>query len=363
MARNKRKNIKDKSKFKALRSAAKKRWRNKRAEAKRLKHAVEQAVEHAAVSPESEKSSIAVGENEEPNPAAALIQPVEPLISRPQGQPEQGRVRMDGAAVPEKFANVKADGERIKQINPTEIVRANKFLGSGTFGTCHLAHYRGIVVAVKEFKSRRSRPDKEVKGDVLHEARMISYLGDHRGLPLLFGVVTKSTPFCLVTQFHGDKTQSLTLYKAMKRLKLDKPHWLCILRGAIEALSHDHSKDILHNDLKSNNILLEKRGEDFNPVIIDFGKARFISNPKARMSLSASAQEQYRHSYPHIAPEIVRGEGRQSVQSDVFSVGRIALAILNLLPTATALSLKAAKQAILDNPAKRPSLEELLLHC
>ena len=40
-----------------------------------------------------------------------------------------------------------------------------------------------------------------------------------------------------------------------------------------------HSKDSLHNDLKSNNVLLEKRGEDFNPAIIDFGKARFISNP------------------------------------------------------------------------------------
>ena len=35
--------------------------------------------------------------------------------------------------------------------------------------------------------------------------------------------------------------------------------------------------------------------------------------------------------------------------SDVFSVGRIALAILDLLPIATALSLKAAKQAIVDN--------------
>lgn len=355
MARNKRKNMKDKSKFKALRIEAKKRWRNKRAEAKRLKHAVEQAA--------SEKSPVAVGEAGEPNPAAALIQPDKPSISRPLEQREQVQVRMDGAAGPEKFANVKADGERVKQINPTEIVSANKFLGSGTFGTCHLAHYRGIFVAVKEFKSRRSSPDKEVKCEVLNEARMINHLGDHRGLPLLFGVITKSKPFRLVTQFHGDKIQSLTLYKAMKRLELDKPCWLRILRGIIEALSHVHSKDILHNDLKSNNVLLEKRGKDCNPVIIDFGKARFISNPKALMSLSASAQELYWHSYPHIAPEIVRGEGRQSVQSDVFSVGRIALAILSLLPTATALSLKAAKQAILDNPAKRPSLEELLLHC
>ena len=54
MARNKRKkNMKDKSKFKALRIEAKKQWRNKRAKAKRLK----QAVEHAVVSPQAKKKS------------------------------------------------------------------------------------------------------------------------------------------------------------------------------------------------------------------------------------------------------------------------------------------------------------------
>ena len=130
MARNKRKNIKDKNKFKGLRSAAKKRWRNKRAETKRLKRAVEraveqtvkqaveQAVEHAAVSPESEKSFITVSENKEPNPAPALIQPVEPLVTHPLGQPEQVQVQMDGVAVREKFANMKADSGSNKLIPP-----------------------------------------------------------------------------------------------------------------------------------------------------------------------------------------------------------------------------------------------------
>lgn len=65
MARNKRKNIKDKSKLKALRIEAKKWWRNKKAAAKRLKHTFEQAM--------SEKSPVAVGEAGETNPAAALI--------------------------------------------------------------------------------------------------------------------------------------------------------------------------------------------------------------------------------------------------------------------------------------------------
>ena len=130
-------------------------------------------------------------------------------------------------------------------------------------------------------------------------------------------------------------------------------------KNILEALSHCHKVGVLHNDIKSNNILLEKREQHWNPVVIDVGKARFISNPKPLISLSAYAQEKYRKRYPHIATEIVRGTSQQTVASDVFSVGKIALKVLDLLPTATANSLRVAKRATFDYPSKRPSLEEL----
>lgn len=81
---------------------------------------------------------------------------------------------------------------------------------------------------------------------------------------------------------------------------------------------------------------------------------RFVTNPKPLMSMPSSEQEKYRHSYPHM---------QQSVASDVFSLGSTAMDILNLLPTATALSLNAAKKAICDDPANHPSLNELFLLC
>ena len=93
-------------------------------------------------------------------------------------------------------------------------------------------------------------------------------------------------------------------------------------------------------------------------MIIDFGKARFISKPKTIMS--SSAQERYRKLYSHIPTEIVQGTGQQSVVSDVLSLGRMALSILELLPTATDHSLHSAKRATSDDPAKRPSLKEML---
>ena len=100
-----------------------------------------------------------------------------------------------------------------------------------------------------------------------------------------------------------------------------------------------HDRHILHNDLKSNNVLLEKQKElHWNPVIIDFRKARFITDPKPLMSLTASSQKSYKRRYLHNAPEIVAGSGRQSVSSDVFSLRKIVLDILDLLPTAKLLN-------------------------
>ena len=82
----------------------------------------------------------------------------------------------------------------MKEIDPSELVRSEKSLRQGTFGMCYLAHYRGILVAVKEFKLQKSCSPTQMKREVIHEAKMICHLSDHHGLPLLFGSVTKSVP-------------------------------------------------------------------------------------------------------------------------------------------------------------------------
>ena len=194
---------------------------------------------------------------------------------------------------------------------------------------------------------------------------MIKHLKDHHGVPLLFGIITKSDPIRLVTKFHRNKNKGLTLHKAIKKEKLEKPTWLEIKKKIIEALNHIHScgiphndvksndvksNDVKSNDVKSNNVVMEQRGEEWNPVIIDFRKARFSSDPKPAMSMSTHQQEKYWEQYPHIASEIVNGSGRQSAQSDIFSLGKIVLAVLDLLPTATARSLKVARTALRRAP-------------
>lgn len=139
-------------------------------------------------------------------------------------------------------------------------MRSEKFLGCGTFGVCYLAHYRSILVAVKEFRMK-SKSVNDVKRKLLHEARMINHLRDHRNLSLLFDAVTKAEKLNLVTQFHGEKGQGVTLSTTIKKKKLEKPLWLGIVKGICEGLRHLHIREILHNHLKSNNVVLEKQNE------------------------------------------------------------------------------------------------------
>ena len=52
--------------------------------------------------------------------------------------------------------------------------------------------------------------------------------------------------------------------------------WYNFRRGLVDGLAYLHSKEILHNDLHSENILIRS---DQSPCIIDLGKATLVEKP------------------------------------------------------------------------------------
>lgn len=87
-------------------------------------------------------------------------------------------------------------------------------VGSGSYGQCFHAHYRGIDVVIKHMTHNNNTVDQEkARKNLLHEAGVITSLGDHASLPMIFGVITKTLPLCLVTQFHGVKEESINKNK------------------------------------------------------------------------------------------------------------------------------------------------------
>jgi len=121
MAKNKRKVVKDKEKFKKIRKEARKRWQNKKAHKKVLKNAQE----------------LVPGK------------PASKKISSPVAQLPNKTARKD--AVKSKR---QVEHRHVRELDPSLIVRSEKFLGCGSFGNCYLVHYRDVLVAIKEFEAK-----------------------------------------------------------------------------------------------------------------------------------------------------------------------------------------------------------------
>ena len=69
-----------------------------------------------------------------------------------------------------------------------------------------------------------------------------------------------------------------------------------------EALEHLESKRLLHRDIKGANILLTVVNNMYHPMLIDFGKAIWLSDaPSKKKSLTAHKQGEYRRKHRHIA--------------------------------------------------------------
>ena len=57
--------------------------------------------------------------------------------------------------------------------------------GSGSFGQCFLGRYLGIDVIAKQMThNETSEDEKRARGDLLHEAQVVSALGDYSHLPM-----------------------------------------------------------------------------------------------------------------------------------------------------------------------------------
>ena len=89
-------------------------------------------------------------------------------------------------------------------------VEKSQKIGNGTFGNCYIALYRNEYrVVAKEMKIIES--PKKTREEVWREASAITGIGEHWGIPLLFGVSTDRAPFYLVLQFHPEWGWKATL--------------------------------------------------------------------------------------------------------------------------------------------------------
>jgi len=89
-----------------------------------------------------------------------------------------------------------------------------------------------------------------------------------------------------------------------------------------DALSHAHSRGVVHRDLKSANVIVTPQGR---LKVLDFGISRRIepgrsSDGTTRFDESWESQHTFTGTLPYVAPEVLRGE-EGDVRSDIWSLG------------------------------------------
>lgn len=210
-------------------------------------------------------------------------------------------------------------------------------------------------VCVKKFESTTA------VNAIQAEASILTTLNTGEFTPHCFGVCIqmRAIVMSLIT-VHG---QPLPLHLALNRdnsvIKLDTPTLLrCLLHLSL-GLQFVHDKGILHNDLKLDNVVLgNTKSGLLKTFIIDFGKACTILAAK---SYKLTEEEKAKHKTDHsqVAPDLRDGLVKQSVATDVFSIGRI----LNKANKAIIESKEFAlfiKQCLQYHSHNRPSIEDVV---
>jgi eukaryotic-like serine/threonine-protein kinase len=89
-----------------------------------------------------------------------------------------------------------------------------------------------------------------------------------------------------------------------------------------DALEHAHQHRIVHRDLKSSNVMVDRDGK---PVVLDFGLARRLPMVGLERSESmVTAAGALAGTLSHMAPEVLLG-GQADTRSDVWSLGVLLL--------------------------------------
>jgi len=207
--------------------------------------------------------------------------------------------------------------EESKKASQYELVRR---IGQGSFGIVNLCRAKdGCQVVVKEINL--SSLKKEERESAEKEAEVLSTLDYHHYVVRYIESFLHNNNLYIVMEYcdGGDLAQRIALAKKngkfFKEEKVMK--WFVQMALGLEAI---HSHNILHRDLKSQNIFLTGSGEDAK--IGDFGISKVLTSD------TELAQTVIGTPY-YLSPEICEGRP-YSKGSDIWSLGCILYEIVTL---------------------------------
>ncbi len=199
-----------------------------------------------------------------------------------------------------------------------------KMLGKGGFGTVYKAVDTDSdqFVAIKIPLNSTLKSEENLKRFV-REGEIAAGL-DHPGICRVYEVASyQEIPYIVMKYVDGPSMADIHKQMNSKNRLMNIPKSVSLIQNIGEAIEYAHQKGVIHRDLKPANIIWDK--EESNPVITDFGLARYWKNNESDLTLTGQGMG----TPAYIAPEQARGHNKDlSKQVDVYSLGVIFYELL-----------------------------------
>ncbi|XP_069772592.1 MAP/microtubule affinity-regulating kinase 3a isoform X3 [Narcine bancroftii] len=246
--------------------------------------------------------------------------------------------------------------------------RLLKTIGKGNFAKVKLARHilTGREVAIKIIDKTQLNPTSLQK--LFREVRIMKCL-NHPNIVKLFEVIETEKTLYLVMEYAsgGEVFDYLVAHGRMKEKEARSK-----FRQIVSAVQYCHQKQIVHRDLKAENLLLDA---DMNIKIADFGFSNEFT--------IGNKLDTFCGSPPYAAPELFQGKKYDGPEVDVWSLGVILYTLVSGSLPFDGQNLKELRERVLRgkyripfymstdcenllkrflvlNPSKRGTLEQIM---
>ena len=243
-------------------------------------------------------------------------------------------------------------------------IQIQKSLGKGGYGEVFHGkviseHYGETIkkdVALKQLLIKSTTGTEDILCNFLKEVRSLAGVGKHENIVAFYGVAwdKESFPSIVLEYVAGGELAAYLDAFAYSDEKdprgIANPTLMSIALGIVRGVQHIHSKNMIHRDIKPQNVLLDISAVDElhppTPKIADFGESR---DEDKDLTMTYVGTPYY------IAPEVFRGE-RYGTSADIFSLGILLNQMDTLQHPSTGVNFNAANTR---NPGSfRPLIRE-----
>ena len=199
-------------------------------------------------------------------------------------------------------------------------------LAEGSFGKTFLAEdtqmptrQRCVIKQLKPINDDRPEVVQLIQERFAREAAVLEAVGQgHSQIPDLLAYFETDGQFYLVQEWIEGTALSDLVQTPWPEEKV-----FALLASALDALAHIHAQNLIHRDLKPDNIIL--RQSDQLPCLIDFGAVKELMNT-AVVPSESQASSVVIGTLGFMAPE--QAVGRPVFSSDLYSLGMTAIYLL-----------------------------------